>query len=85
MISHSLDGKLIPLDLWAVPCALRGETSTNSEFGFRRKDTGESWIGSYSYGPIRDQDGAIVGSVVVVRDVKAKRTTIRAQIKNLGL
>jgi PAS domain S-box-containing protein len=70
---YSLDGKLMPLDLWAVPRALRGETSTNSEFGLRRKDTGEAWIGSYSYGPIRDQHGIIVGSVVVVRDVTEQK------------
>ena len=63
------DGKLAPLDQWAVPRALRGETVTNAEYALRRKDTGESWVGSYSFGPIRDPGGAIVGSVVVGRDV----------------
>ena len=63
------DGKLAPLDMWAVPRALRGETVTNAEYTLRRKDTGETWIGSYSFAPIRDAGGAVVGSVVVGRDI----------------
>jgi PAS domain S-box-containing protein len=63
------DGALAPLDMWAVPRALRGETVTNAEYTLRRKDTGETWVGSYSFGPIRDKDGVIVGSVVVGRDI----------------
>jgi PAS domain S-box-containing protein len=63
------NGKLAPLDMWAVPRALRGETVTNAEYSLHRKDTGESWVGSYSFSPIRDKDGVIVGSVVVGRDI----------------
>lgn len=63
------DGTPAPVEMWAVPRALRGETVTNAEYSLRRRDTGESWVGSYSFGPIRDGDGAIVGSVVVGRDV----------------
>ena len=58
------NGELAPLDQWAVPRALRGETVTNAEYTLRRKDTGETWVGNYSFGPIRDKDGKIVGSVV---------------------
>ncbi|MGZ6225830.1 MAG: PAS domain S-box protein [Syntrophales bacterium] len=67
------DGTLAPLDMWAVPRALRGETGTNVEYTLRRKDTGETWVGSYSFGPIRDKDGMIVGSVVVGRDVTERK------------
>jgi len=67
------DGTLAPLDMWAVPRALRGETVTNAEYTLRRKDTGESWVGSYSFGPIRDEDGAIVGSVVIGRDITDRK------------
>ena len=63
------DGTLAPLEMWAVPRALRGETATNAEYTLRRRDTGESWVGSYSFGPIRDRDGRIVGSVVAGRDI----------------
>ena len=67
------DGRPAPLEQWAVPRALRGETGTNAEYSLRRKDTGESWIGSYSFAPIRDRDGVIVGSVVVGRDITAQK------------
>ncbi|MGA2079273.1 MAG: PAS domain S-box protein [Holophaga sp.] len=74
------DGTLAPLDQWAVPRALRGETVVNAEYRLRRKDTGESWWGSYSFGPIRDQEGRIVGSVVVGRDI-TERKRIEADLR----
>lgn len=63
------DGSPAPVDMWAVPRALRGETVANAEYTLRRKDTGEIWVGSYSFSPIRDKDGVIVGAVVVARDI----------------
>jgi len=63
------NGTLAPLDMWAVPRALRGETVSNAEYIIERKDTGDEWWGSYSFGPIRDKKGAITGSVVVARDI----------------
>ncbi|MHB1134862.1 MAG: PAS domain S-box protein [Chloroflexota bacterium] len=68
-------GELAPLDMWAVPRALRGETVANAEYGLRRRDTGEAWVGSYSFAPIRDEAGKIVGSVVVGRDVTEQKRT----------
>jgi len=65
----SADGKLTPLEMWAVPRALRGETVANAEYTLRRKDTGETWVGSYSFSPIRSADGKVIGSVVVGRDI----------------
>ena len=67
------NGELVPLDQWAVPRALRGETATNVEFTLRRKDTGETWVGSYSFAPICDKGGEIVGSVVLGRDVTERK------------
>lgn len=67
------DGKLAPLDGWAVSRALRGESVTNAEYILRRKDTGETWVGSYSFGPIRGENGAIVGSVVAGRDITEQK------------
>jgi len=66
-------GEPAKLENWAVPRALRGETETSAVYKLRRKDTGETWIGSYSFAPIRDKDGAIVGSVVVGRDITDKQ------------
>ncbi|MRR16456.1 MAG: PAS domain S-box protein [Deltaproteobacteria bacterium] len=63
------DGSPAPVDMWALPRALRGETVANAEYALRRKDTGEIWVGSYSFSPIRDKGGIIAGAVVVVRDI----------------
>ena len=62
-------GKSVPLDMRPVHRALRGETVTNIEYTLRRKDTGKTWEGSYSFNPIRDEQGVITGSIVVARDI----------------
>jgi PAS domain S-box-containing protein len=67
------NGDPAPVDQWAVPRALRGETATGEVYILRRKDTGERWIGSYNLAPVRDKDGAIIGSVVVGRDITAQK------------
>jgi len=65
--------QIAPLDMWAVSRALRGETVKDAEYTLRRKDTGETWIGSYSFAPIRSKEGGIVGAVVVGRDITERR------------
>jgi PAS domain S-box-containing protein len=67
------DGAPAPLDMWAVARALRGEQVANAEYTLRRKDTGETWVGSYSFGPIFGNDRAILGSVVVGRDITEQK------------
>ncbi|NTW52712.1 MAG: PAS domain S-box protein [Chlorobiaceae bacterium] len=66
---YTLGGELVPVERWVVPRALRGESGTGVEFRLQIKETGESWYGSYNYGPLRDKDGRVVGSVVTARDV----------------
>jgi PAS domain S-box-containing protein len=66
-------GEAAPVEQWAVPRALRGETGSNVEYTLRRKDTGESWVGSYSFSPLRDAQGGMAGSVVVARDITQRR------------
>jgi len=68
-----VNGEPAPLNEWVIPRALRGEAVTNAEYTLRRKDTGETWIGSYSFAPIRDKDGKIVGVVVVARDITDRK------------
>ncbi len=72
------DGTLAAVEMWAVPRALRGEKVAYTEYRLRRKDTGESWVGSYSFGPIRDRYGAIVGCVAVGRDITERKRTEEA-------
>lgn len=70
---YTEDGNLAPPEMWAVPRALRGETAANVIYSLCRKDTGETWIGSYSFAPIHNPQGEIAGSVVVARDITAQK------------
>ncbi|MDO9107109.1 MAG: PAS domain S-box protein [Methylovulum sp.] len=72
------DGTPLPLEQWAVPRALRGETVNHAEYALRRKDTGATWVGSYNFAPIRNKDGAIVGSVVTARDITERKQAEQA-------
>ena len=63
------NGELAPLKQWAVPRALRGESVTQAEYALHRKDTGELWVGSYNFAPIRSDDDEIIGAVVTARDI----------------
>ncbi len=67
------DGQPAPPEVWVLPRALKGETGIDEEFHLRRKDTGKSWIGSFSFAPIPKEDGGIAGVVVVARDITAQR------------
>jgi PAS domain S-box-containing protein len=71
------DGDPVPENNWTASRALRGETDTNVEYNLRRKDTGETWVGSYSFNPLRDSNGAIIGAVVVARDITKQRLADR--------
>ncbi|MFI3188067.1 hypothetical protein BCS42_05310 [Crenothrix sp. D3] len=73
---YSSSGEFLPLEQRGVPRALRGETGTGVEFTLRRRDTGETWIGSYSFAPIRNNDGVIVGAVVNARDITEQKKAI---------
>lgn len=65
----TLEGKVIPFEKWPANLAVKGNSQKNIEYRLRRLDTGETWIGSYSYSPILDSDGTIMGSVSVSRDI----------------
>jgi len=67
-VSH-LDGTPLEMSRWAVPRALRGESGHHLEYRLTRPDTGQTWIGSYSFAPIRGAGGAITGAVITARDV----------------
>ena len=62
-------GELAPIEKWAVPRALNGETCENEIYKIHKKDTNDIWIGSYNFAPIRNRDEEIVGCVVTIRDV----------------
>ena len=72
-----LDGEPVPIEDWPLPRALRGETAIDQEYRLRRKDSGETWFGSYNLAPIRDQSGRIAGSVLTCRDVTERNRVER--------
>lgn len=67
------NGEHATREQWPLARALRGETATNVEYSLRRKDTGASLIGSYSFAPICSESGTIAGAVVAARNVTAIR------------
>jgi PAS domain S-box-containing protein len=71
--AYKVNGEPVPPEQRAVPRALRGEIGVNVVYSLRRRDTGEAWVGSYSFAPVRDQSGTIVGTVVVSRDITEQK------------
>jgi signal transduction histidine kinase len=69
----TLDGQPVPPAQWTMPRALRGESATSVELRVRHKDTGRSWIGSFTFAPIRSPQGEIIGAVFTVRDVTEQK------------
>jgi len=69
----TIDGEPLSKDMFPTWRALRGETETNIEYRYLRRDTGESWIGSLSFAPVRAEDGSIAGAVITARDVTDRK------------
>ena len=69
----SAEGVPLPLEEWSIARALRGETAIGAEHILQRKDTGERWISSCNFAPVRNSSHAIVGSVVTARDVTKRK------------
>jgi PAS domain S-box-containing protein len=69
----TLDGRTVPPARWGLLRALRGEVGSAVELRVRRKDTGHSWIGSFTFAPIRNPQGEIIGAVFTVRDVTEQK------------
>ncbi len=73
----TIDGVSLGEDDFPMRRALRGESQSNVEYLYRRRDTGETWTGSLSYGPVRAEDGTITGSVITARDVTDRKRAER--------
>jgi PAS domain S-box-containing protein len=72
------NGTPAPLEQWAMPRALRGETASNVEYRLRRKETGETWWGSYNFAPIKDQNGRISDAVVAASEITERKAAEEA-------
>ena len=74
-----------PPGQWAMARALRGETASNVEYRLCRKETGETWWGSYSFAPIQDKDGGLAGAVVTARDITERKELEKDKAEALRL
>ncbi len=85
---YMANGELARPDQWPVPKALRGEVGAGIEYTLRWKDTGETRVVSYSFAPIRDENGEVTGSVVTGHDItdrKQREVQLREANKRLEL
>ncbi len=82
---YSPDAELVPFEEWPLSRALRGERRSCAEYTIRRKDLGASWVGSYSFAPIRDRGDRIQGAVLVARDItevkQAEQDRLKLQVE----
>ena len=77
------DGTPAPPESWAMPRALRSETASNFEYMLIRKDTGETWWGSYNFGPVKDKFGRVIGGIVACREITERKKAEEALKKAL--
>jgi PAS domain S-box-containing protein len=61
---------------------LRGERFSEIELRVRRKDTGKTWIGSYSGTPVRDKTGELFLAVITLRDITGRKKTEAALMES---
>jgi PAS domain S-box-containing protein len=71
------DGELATPEQRPVSRALRGESGAQAEYALHRKDTGELWVGSYNFAPVRNSSGQITGAVVSARDITEQKAAER--------
>ena len=66
-------GEPMPAEEWPMARVLRGEMFAGYEACVRRTDTGASWVGSFSGGPVRDRAGDVILAVLALRDITAQK------------
>jgi diguanylate cyclase (GGDEF)-like protein/PAS domain S-box-containing protein len=72
----------LPVEQLPISRALRGEIGVNVEYRMRRIDINESWIGSFNFAPVRDQNNNIIGSVVTARDVTEQKNNLERLVES---
>jgi PAS domain S-box-containing protein len=71
------NGSLASLAQWPIYRAFNGESAEEAEYALHRRDTGELWVGSYNFAPIRNGSGQITGTVVTARDITHQKAAER--------
>ena len=77
----SLEGDVLDPEDWPLARSLRGEKFSHYEVQVRDKQTGHTWIGSYSGAPVCRATGEIILAIVTIRDItQAKQMEARAAL-----
>jgi PAS domain S-box-containing protein len=85
---YTPDGRPITAEDLPAWKALHGESLSNYELMEKLKETGETWVISYSSAPVRDMNGNIIAAVTMVHDATAQRKaaeTLRENEEKLRL
>ena len=75
---EELDGSALPTDRRPFARVLRGESFAGYELRARRRDSGETFVGSFSGRPVTSTDGNVLVGVVTVRDVTEAHDAVQA-------
>ena len=75
-------GRVLKLEEWPLPRAVRGERFTGYEVQVHQRDTGRTWTGSYGGTAVRDAAGAVRLAVLTVRDITEQRRAEAAVAEN---
>ncbi len=67
------EGAYVPKEQRPAAQALRGEVGSDVEFTLRIRESGEKWVGSFSYAPMKTSSGEIAGAVVSARDISDRK------------
>jgi PAS domain S-box-containing protein len=67
LMLYTACGELVPADSNPVSSALRGHVGVATDYTVRHQGTAKLSAASCDFAPIRDQEGAIVGAVVILR------------------
>lgn len=67
------DGNSCPPEEWATSRALRGESGKNVEYSIQAGKRGLFYTASFSYNPVRNDQGDIVGSMVIAYDITEQK------------
>ena len=71
--TYRLDGSVLPVEERALARVTRGESFRHYEYEVRHNETGAAWIGSFCATPVLDESGAVVLTVLTLRDVTEHR------------
>jgi PAS domain S-box-containing protein len=69
-----LEGASISIEQWPLMRAFRGEQFVDYEVQVRHKESGKTWIGSYSGTPVRQEASAeMILAVITIRDITDRK------------